>query len=80
MSRLIAVVGIYGLMLLGCTGVGVYMMIAPIRFGNMIHDSFGLFPSVGPGDAGKKLLVRAGGLALLVFAARFAWGVSRMLS
>jgi hypothetical protein len=80
MSRLLGVVGIYGLMFLGWTGVGIFMLIAPTRFGNAIHESFGLFPTVGPRDIGKKLLVRAAGMALLVFAARFALGVSRLLS
>jgi hypothetical protein len=70
----------YGLMLLGWTGIGIFMLIAPARFGNAIHESFGLFPVVGLRDTGKKLLVRIAGLALLGFAARFALGVSRLLS
>jgi hypothetical protein len=80
MTRLLAVVGMYGLMLLGWTGIGIFMLIAPARFGNAIHESFGLFPVVGLRDTGKKLLVRIAGLALLGFAARFALGVSRLLS
>jgi O-antigen/teichoic acid export membrane protein len=80
MTRLLGVVGIYGLMLLGWTVVGIFMLVAPARFGNAIHESFGLFPAVSSRDTGKKLLVRAGGLALLGFAARFALGVSRVLS
>jgi hypothetical protein len=79
MSRLLGVVGIYSLMFLGWTGVGIFMVIAPASFGNAIHESFGLFPSVGPRNSGKKLLVRIAGIALLGFAARFALGVSRML-
>jgi hypothetical protein len=75
-TRLLAVVGVYGLMFLGWAAVGLFMLIAPVRFGNAIHESFGLFPAVGPGDTGKKLLVRIAGMALLGFAARFAWGVS----
>jgi hypothetical protein len=66
-------------MLLGSTAVGIFMLIAPARFGNAIHESFGLFPAVGPRDTGKQLLVRIGGMALLGFAARFALGVSRLL-
>ena len=80
MSRLLGVVGMYSLMLLGWTVVGIFMLIAPARFGNAIHESFGLFPVVGPGDIGKKLLVRIAGLALLGFAGRFLLGVSRLLS
>jgi hypothetical protein len=79
MSRLLGVVGMYGLMFLGWTGVGIFMLIAPARFGNAIHESFGLFPAVGLRDAGKKLLVRIAGIALIGFAARFALGVWRAL-
>jgi hypothetical protein len=80
MTRLLAVVGMYGLMLLGWTVVGIFMLIAPARFGTAIHESFGLFPAVGPRDTGKKMFVRIAGLALLGFAARFLLGVSRLLS
>jgi hypothetical protein len=80
MNRLLGVVGMYGLMFLGWTGVGIFMLIAPARFGNAIHESFGLFPAVLPRDTAKKLLVRVAGLALLGFAARFALGVTRLLS
>ena len=79
MSRLLGVVGVYSLMFLGWAGVGIFMLISPARFGNAIHESFGLFPAVGPRDAGKKLLVRIAGIALLGFATRFALGVSRVL-
>jgi hypothetical protein len=78
-SRLLGVVGMYGLMFLGWTGIGIFMLIAPERFGNAIHESFGLFPAVGPRDVGKKLLVRMAGMALLGFAARFALGVATAL-
>jgi hypothetical protein len=70
----------YGLMFLGWTAIGIFMLIAPARFGNAIHQSFGLFPAVEPRDTGKKLLVRIAGLALLGFAARFLLGVLRLLS
>jgi hypothetical protein len=80
MTRLLAVVGMYGLMLLGWTAVGIFMLIAPARFGNAIHESFGLFPVVGPRDTGKTLLVRVAGVALLGFAARFTFGVSRLFT
>jgi hypothetical protein len=80
MSRLLGVVVMYGLMLLGWTAAGIFMLIAPARFGNAVHESFGLFPVVGSGDTGKKLLVRIAGFALLGFAARFVLGISRLLS
>jgi len=79
-TRLLGVVGMYGLMLLGWTVVGIFMLVAPARSGNAIHESFGLFPAIGPRDTGKKLLVRIAGLSLLGFAARFLLGVSRVLS
>jgi hypothetical protein len=78
-SRLVGVVGIYALMLLGWSVIGIFMLIAPARFGNAIHENFGLFPAVEPRDTGKKLLVRIAGLALLGFAARFLLGVLRLL-
>lgn len=80
MTRLVGIVAMYGLMFLGWTAIGIFMLIAPARFGNAIHQSFGLFPAVEPRDTGKKLLVRIAGLALLGFAARFLLGVLRLLS
>jgi hypothetical protein len=79
-SRLLAVVGIYGLMLIGWTVAGIFMLIAPARFGSAIHESFGLFPAVRHGDTGKKLLLRMVGCALLGFAARFVLGLSKLLN
>jgi hypothetical protein len=48
------------------------MLIAPVRFGNLVHDSLNLFPEVHRGDWGKKLAVRLGGACLLGFAILFA--------
>jgi hypothetical protein len=79
-SRLLAVVGIYALMLIGWTAAGIFMLIAPARFGNAVHESFGLFPAVGRGDTAKRILVRMAGCALLGFAIRFVLGLSRLLS
>jgi hypothetical protein len=75
MSRLLGIVLIYSLMLLGWTGVGVFMIVAPARFGNLVNESFGLFPQVKDGDWGKKLILRLAGLGLLGFAIRFALGI-----
>jgi hypothetical protein len=71
MSRFIGIVFIYAAMVLGCSGVGLFMLIAPARFGNLLYDSFQLFPQVRPGDWGKKLVVRLLGVALIAFAVRF---------
>ena len=58
-------------MMLGWIGVGLFMLFAPGRFGNLVHDSVMLFPEVKRGDWGKKLIVRVLGIGLLVFAGRF---------
>jgi hypothetical protein len=75
MTRLLGIVAIYVVMFLGWTGVGAFLLLAPIRAGNLIHDSFGLFPEVRPNDRVKKLVVRAAGLGLLAFAAHFLFAV-----
>jgi hypothetical protein len=72
MSRLLGVVFIYGAMFGAWAAAGMFMVLAPARFGNLIHDSLRLLPEVHPGDWGKRLAVRLAGVGLLVFAARFA--------
>jgi hypothetical protein len=71
MSRLLGVVFVYVTMILAWSGIGLFMLIAPARFGNLVHDSLLLFPEVKPGDWGKKLIVRLLGVGLLAFAIRF---------
>jgi hypothetical protein len=66
-------------MMLAWTGVGLFMLIAPARFGNLIHESLLLFPEVNPGDWGKKLLLRLVGAGLLVFAALIAVRVAHSI-
>jgi hypothetical protein len=75
MSRLLGIVLVYALMFLGWTGVGLFMIVAPARFGNMLNESFGFFPQVKDGDWGKKLLLRVVGVGFLGFAVRFAFGI-----
>jgi hypothetical protein len=70
MSRLLGVVLIYAAMMLAWTGVGLFMLLAPVRFGNLVHDSLQIFPEVNSGDWGKKLFLRLLGIGLLAFAAR----------
>ena len=70
MSRLLGIVFIYAAMILAWTGVGLFMLIAPVRFGNLVHDSLQLFPAVNSGDWGKKLILRLLGIGLLAFAVR----------
>jgi len=75
MSRLLGIVLVYSLMFLGWTSVGLFMIVAPARFSNLVHESFGFFPHVGKRDWGKKLILRMVGVGLLAFAARFAIGI-----
>jgi hypothetical protein len=78
MSRLLGIVLVYALMFLGWTGVGLFMIVAPASFGNLVHESFGFFPHVRDGDWGKKLILRMAGVGLLGFAVRFAIGIIRL--
>lgn len=80
MLRALGIVLAYLLMLCAWVGVGLFIILAPRRFGNLVNESFGLFPEVGPGDWGKKLFLRLVGLGLLAFAARFLWGIFHGLS
>ena len=72
MTRLLGIVGIYLLMFFAWIGAGAFLLFAPVRAGNLIHESFGLFPEVRPADRGKKAVLRLVGMALLAFAARLA--------
>jgi hypothetical protein len=78
MSRLLGIVLVYALMFLGWTGVGLFMIVAPTRFGNLVHESFGFFPYVKDGDWGKKLILRVVGAGFLAFAMRFAFGIAAL--
>ena len=71
MNRLLGIAFLYLAMMLGWIGVGLFMLFAPGRFGNLVHDSVMLFSEVKRGDWGKKLIVRVLGIGLLVFAGRF---------
>ena len=71
MSRFIGIVFIYAAVVLACSGVGLFMVIAPARFGNLIYENFQVFPQVRPGDWGKKLFLRLLGAGLVAFAVRF---------
>ena len=72
MNRLIGIVLIYAAMMLAWTVAGLFMLIAPARFGNLVHDNLYLFPQVTPRDWGKKLVLRLLGIGLLAFAIRLA--------
>ena len=66
-------------MFLGWTGVGLFMLTAPGRFGNLRHHNVGVFPEVQKADWGKKLFVRLVGAGLLIFATHFAIGVADLV-
>jgi len=72
MTRFIGAALIYGGMLVAWAGAGLFLLFAPARFGNLVHDSLSLFPEVDRSDWGKKLFLRLLRLALLAFAVRFA--------
>ena len=72
MNRLIGIVLIYAAMMLAWTVAGLFMLIAPARFGNLVHDNLYLFPQVTPRDWGKKLVLRLLGIGLLAFVIRLA--------
>jgi hypothetical protein len=78
-TRLLGPFLIYIAMFLGWTGVGLFMLLSPGRFGNMLHDNVGVLPAIQQTDWGKKLFVRLVGIGLLGFAARFALRVMDLL-
>lgn len=79
MTRLLGPLLIYIVMFLGWTGVGMFLLLAPGRFGNFLHHNVGVFPEVHNGDWGKKLFVRLVGAGFLAFAVHFAFGVAELL-
>jgi CheY-like chemotaxis protein len=75
MTRLLGIVAIYFVMFLAWKGARLFLLFAPQRAGNLIHESFGLYPQVRRTDHGRKVLLQLAGLALLAFAIRFAFRV-----
>jgi len=78
MSRVLGIVAIYAIMFLAWIAVGLFMLVAPVRFGNLVHDSFGLYPEVHRNDWGRKLILRLVGIGLLGFASHFAFRVAAL--
>jgi hypothetical protein len=77
-SRVLGIVAIYVIMFLAWTGVGLFMLLAPARFGNLIHDSYGLYPEIRHKYWGRKLVLRLAGIGLLGFAVHFALRVAAL--
>ena len=78
MTRLLGIAALYIVMFLAWISVGLSMLIAPGRFGNLIHDSYGLYPQVHRNDWGKKLILRLIGAGLIAFAVHFALRVAAL--
>jgi hypothetical protein len=78
MSRVLGIVAVYALMFIAWTVTGLFMLFAPERCGNLIHDSFGLYPEVRRADWGKKLILRTAGICLLDFATHFALRIAAL--
>jgi hypothetical protein len=78
-TRLLGPLLIYVVMFLAWTGVGLFMLLAPGRFGNLLHHNVGVFPEVQKADWGRKLFVRLVGAGFLAFAVHFARGVAELL-
>ena len=66
-------------MFLAWIGVGLFLLLAPVRFGKVFHDSFGLLPEMSRNDHGKKTILRLIGLAFVAFAVHFAQGVAALI-
>jgi hypothetical protein len=77
-TRLLGPLLMYVVMFLGWTGVGLFMLLAPGRFGNLLHHNVGVFPEIQGADWGKKLFVRLVGAGFLGFAIHFAVGVAAL--
>lgn len=78
MSRCLGIAAVYRAMFFAWTATGVFMLLAPARIGNLIHDSFGLYPQVRKGDRDRKLILRLVGIGLIAFAVNFARHVAAL--
>jgi hypothetical protein len=78
-TRLLGPILVYAVMFLGWTGVGMFMLLAPTRFGNLLHHEVGAFPEVHKADWAKKLFVRLVGAGFLAFAVHFALGIANLV-
>jgi hypothetical protein len=78
MTRLLGIAAFYVAMFLAWISVGILMLVAPERFGNLIHDSYGLYPQVHRNDWGKKLILRLIGTGLMGFAVHFGLRVAAL--
>ena len=78
-TRLLGPLLLYVVMFLGWVVVGSFMLVAPARFGNLLHHNVGVFPEVQKSDWGKKLFVRLVGAGFVAFAIHFALSVGGLV-
>jgi hypothetical protein len=78
-TRLLGPLLLYVVMFLGWVVIGSFMLLAPARFGNLLHHNVGVFPEVQKSDWGKKLVVRVVGAGFVAFAIHFARGVADLV-
>jgi len=75
-ARLLLWIGIYVLATATCVGIGVWLLIAPVRAGAFLHQYFAAFPP--PSSPRRALGFRLLGVALLLFGLLF--GIPMSLS
>jgi hypothetical protein len=79
MTHLLKLVAPYVVLFLGWTCGGLFMLVAPIRFGNLLHGCFEFFPEVRQSDYTWKLTFRLLGAATLAFASHLVWVVADLV-
>ena len=72
MSRLFAPIFVLGIQVLGSLLLGCFLLLTPVRAGNLLHDAFLVFPQVRRDDRLKKLCLRLLGAGLIVLAVKAA--------
>ena len=77
-SRLLVFGILYLAMFLGWVGVGLFMLLAPTRFINFVHDNVGGLAESRPRVA-TAVLVRVIGAGFIAFAIRFAFRAADLL-
>jgi hypothetical protein len=79
MTHLLKPAAPYVLLFLGWACAGLFMLVAPIRFGNLLHGCFEFFPQVRHSDCARKLTFRLLGVATLAFASHLVWVVATVV-
>jgi hypothetical protein len=69
----------YIVLFVGWACAGLFMLVSPIRFGNLLHGCFEFFPEVKQSDYTWKLTFRVLGAATLGFASHLVWVVTDLV-